>query len=154
MTKLHALLLPLKEVLTKTQLKQLMIITAAALAMTSRLTMLGISRWTENGGSYRTIQRFFMSYLPWEKLNFLLLKPIIKESKGVLLIAGDATTVTKSGKSTFGVSKFYSSLFNRPVPALSFQALSLIDTEKRQAWPLIFKQIIKTKKESKKNSTC
>jgi putative transposase len=31
----------------------------AVLAMTGRVTMLGISRWTEEGGSYRTVQRFF-----------------------------------------------------------------------------------------------
>ncbi len=28
------------------------------------LTMLGISRWTEKSGGYRTIQRFFATTLP------------------------------------------------------------------------------------------
>jgi len=30
----------------------------AMLAMTGRVTMLGLSRWAEAGGSYRSIQRF------------------------------------------------------------------------------------------------
>jgi len=32
----------------------------ALLTMTGRVTMFGIARWTEKGGSYRTIQRFYL----------------------------------------------------------------------------------------------
>lgn len=36
------------------------------LVMTGRVTMLGISRWTGQGGSYRTIQQFFYTKaIPW-----------------------------------------------------------------------------------------
>ncbi|MCO5196627.1 MAG: transposase [Anaerolineae bacterium] len=45
--------------MTKTTIRQLSVIIPALLAMTGRVTMLGISRWAEKGGSYRTIQRFF-----------------------------------------------------------------------------------------------
>ena len=41
-----------------TTLRQLAPIVRAMLAMTGRITMLGLSRWTGNGGRYRTIQRF------------------------------------------------------------------------------------------------
>ena len=40
-------------------LRQLQLVVMAVLAMTGRVTMLGISRWAGEGGSYRTIQRFF-----------------------------------------------------------------------------------------------
>lgn len=33
------------------------------LVITGRITMLGLSRWTEKGGSYRSIQRFYHSIL-------------------------------------------------------------------------------------------
>jgi len=36
----------------------------AMLAITGRVTMLGLSRWAEKGGSYRTIQRFFYTVVP------------------------------------------------------------------------------------------
>ncbi|CAA6823882.1 MAG: Unknown protein, partial [uncultured Thiotrichaceae bacterium] len=36
--------------------------------------MLGISRWTGKGGSYRTIQRFFLKTIPWEALNWSVAK--------------------------------------------------------------------------------
>jgi hypothetical protein len=45
----------------KTQ-KQLGIIIQALLSMRGRITMLGLSRWSEKGGSYRTIGRFFHNY--------------------------------------------------------------------------------------------
>jgi len=39
--------------------QRMILIVEAMLAMTGRVTMLGLSRWTEKGGSYRTVQRFF-----------------------------------------------------------------------------------------------
>ncbi|MCK4492688.1 MAG: transposase [Methylococcales bacterium] len=46
----------------------------ATLAMTGRVTMLGISRWSEKGGSYRTVQRFFKEGHNWSQLRWLLIK--------------------------------------------------------------------------------
>ncbi len=45
--------------ISKTTIRQLCQVVFALLAMTGRVTMLNISRWTSKGGSYRTIQRFF-----------------------------------------------------------------------------------------------
>jgi len=39
-------------------LRQMNQIITAMLSMTGRITMLGLSRWAGEGGSYRTIQRF------------------------------------------------------------------------------------------------
>jgi putative transposase len=41
--------------LTHTSIRHLSVIIPAMLAMTGRVTMLGISRWTEKGDSYRTV---------------------------------------------------------------------------------------------------
>lgn len=43
---------------------QVSIIAQAILTLSGRVTMLGISRRTEKGSSYRTIQRFFASTVP------------------------------------------------------------------------------------------
>ncbi len=53
-------------------MNQLIVIIEAMLAMTGRVTMLGISRWTEEGGSYRTVQRFFKENIDWSQLRWLL----------------------------------------------------------------------------------
>jgi putative transposase len=59
------LLQPIKDCVGKTTLHQLSRPIAAMLAMTGRVTMLGISRWTGEGGSYRTIQRWYTTVIPW-----------------------------------------------------------------------------------------
>jgi putative transposase len=135
--------------------KRLGIISEAMLCMTGRVTMLGISRWTEKGGSYRTIQRFFKTCIPWEHLNWSLIKAKISKT-GVLLIAGDTTTVTKSGKTTFGIGKFFSSIYSRAIPGISFQVLSLINVDKRKSSPVLVEQVMpkpKGKKENKRKKT-
>jgi len=48
---------------SKTSLRQMTIIITAMMRMNGRVTMLGLSRWTDRGGSYRTIQRFFHTEL-------------------------------------------------------------------------------------------
>ena len=61
MPEILALLSCLTFDLNDTSLKHLSCIIHAMLAMSGRVTMLGISRWGGKGGSYRTIQRFFVS---------------------------------------------------------------------------------------------
>jgi hypothetical protein len=59
MNEIIAILTTLSPHLTRRPLKQMILIVEAMLAMTGRVTMLSLSRWTEKGGSYRTVQRFF-----------------------------------------------------------------------------------------------
>jgi putative transposase len=40
----------------------------AILSMTGRVTMFGLSPWAGQGGSYRTIQRFFYTVIPWAQV--------------------------------------------------------------------------------------
>jgi len=111
--------------------------------------MLGISRWTEKGGSYRTVQRFFAKDIYWPLLNWSVIKGLFFGSPGVILIAGDATTVTKSGKKTFGLGKFFSSIYSHPVPGIAFQTLSLLDVERKKSWPVLTEQILPKSKQEK-----
>lgn len=137
---------------TKTQ-KQLLIVTKSMLTMTGRITMLSLSRWTEKGGSYRTLQRFFKSEIDWFALNWALVRTKCLQSDAVILLAGDATTVTKSAKKTHGIGRFFSSIYSRAVPGIAFQTLSLINTETRTSWPILMEQILPPTTPSKTNDT-
>jgi putative transposase len=53
-------------------------------------------------------------------LNWLLIQSVLEKNRGVILIAGDATVITKAGKSTYALGQFYSSIYSRAVPSLSF----------------------------------
>ena len=133
----------LSQCIDKTSLRQLSVIVGAMLAMTGRVTMLGLSRWSEKGGSYRTIQRFFDTPIVWSKLNWFLIRHHLLRPWDVILIGGDEVVVTKSGKKTYGLDRFFSSLSGKPVPGLSFLSLSLISVKRRSSYPLLTEQVLK-----------
>ena len=57
MVDIVALLHCLRPHVTATTVRQLSRIIVAMVAMTGRVTMVGMARWASKGGSYRTIQR-------------------------------------------------------------------------------------------------
>ena len=82
-------------------------IVEALLSMSGRVTMLGLSRWTESGGSYRTVQRFFNTTMAWGQVHWLIIRHHLLDREGVMLLAGDDVVVTKSGKKTHGLDRFF-----------------------------------------------
>jgi putative transposase len=126
--------------LDATALRQLTRITEAMLSMTGRVTMLGVSRWAGPGGSYRTVQRFFHASLNWCGLQWALIRCHLLDEDDVILIGGDDVVVTKSGKKTYGLDRFFSSLYGKPVPGLCFLCLSLISVKRRTSYPVIMEQ--------------
>ena len=141
MTELISLLSVLHPMLDKTTAKQFSIIIKAMFTMTGRMTMLGLSRWTSKGGSYRTIQRFFKKDLPWMQLLWIIMKTFLLEEKEPIILVGDATVVTKSGKDTHGLGWFFSSTHNRALHCLSFQVISIISTKTRKSFPIAIERI-------------
>jgi len=107
MNEIIATLSALSPHLHRRTLNQLTIIVEAVLAMTGRVTMLGLSRWAEKGGSYRTVQRFFGEKIDWPALRWQLVKQRLTGEKGVWLLTGDEVVVTKSGKETHGLGIFF-----------------------------------------------
>ena len=137
---------------TKTTWRQLATIVEAMLAMTGRVTMLGISRWTEVGGSYRTIQRFFATTILWTHLNFQLFIAHRYSVGDEVALAGDHTVVTKSGKETHGLDQFFSSTRTKVVKGLEFFSLSFINVSRRESSPILMKQTIRPKKKDQTGS--
>jgi putative transposase len=136
-----------------TSLKRLKIIVPALLAIPGRVTMLSISRWAGEGGSYRSVQRFFNSRLDWKRIQLGLIRPFFLNSSDTFVLAGDETVVTKSGKNTFGLDRFFSSLFGKPVPGISIFAFSLVSTKWRISLPLITQQMIRPNEEANSEIT-
>jgi len=136
----------LKSIIKKRHYNQLIIIIHAMLSIKGRITMLGLSRWTEKGGSYRTISRFFHSNIDWVSINWMLIKSHLLE-KVVYIIAGDEVVTSKAGKKTYGLGRFYSSIQNQVIKSIMFLQLVLINTETGKAYPLFTKQIVRENKE-------
>jgi DDE superfamily endonuclease len=147
MLDIIALLLCLHPEITMTTIRQFSRIAHALLAMTGRVTMLGISRWSGVGGSYRTVQRFFGTVLPWASLFWLFFRTHLFERDDVYLLGGDETVVTKAGKHTYGLDRFFASLYGKAVPGLAFFTLSLISTQQRRSFPMAVEQVVRTPEE-------
>ena len=141
MTQIISILSVLHPLLSKTTTKQLTIITEAIFCMTGRITMLGISRWTRRGGSYRTIQRFFKKKIDWMQVLWLIIETFLIEKDEPIILAGDTTVVTKAGKKTHGLGWFFSSTHNRALYSISFQVLSIISTKSRKSYPIASEQL-------------
>lgn len=148
MPDILALLQCLRPSIGATSVRQLSRIVTAILAMTGRVTMLGISRWAGKGGSYRTVQRFFHTALPWATLFWVFFRQHLFCCNEVYLLAGDEVVVTKAGKKTYGLERFFSSLYGKPLFGLSFFALSLVSIQQRRSFPIRFEQILKTASEN------
>lgn len=144
MVTILPLLLCLQSELTMTTIRHFSRIALAMMTMTGRVTMLGISRWTGKGGSYRTVQRFFATTLPWANLFWLFFRTHLFHSDDVYLLAGDETVVSKAGKHTPGLQRFFASLYSKCIPGLAFFTLSLISTKQRRSFPIAVEQVLRS----------
>jgi putative transposase len=142
-----ALFLCLHPCVTATTVRQLSQISLALLTMTGRVTMLGIARWTGTGGSYRTVQRCFATAIPWAQVLWLFFRHHLFHADDVYLLAGDEVVVPKAGKQSFGLDRFFSSVYQKPVPGLAFFSLALVSTTERRAFPIRLEQVVRTEAE-------
>src|SRR5207253_1214676 len=134
----------LQPTVTRTTLRQFSRIALAMVVMTGRVTMLGLSRWAGPGGSYRTVQRFFATVIPWATLFWVFFRHHVYRSEEVYLLVGDEVIVTKAGKSTHGLDRFFASLYGKPVPGLAFFTLSLVSVQARRSFPMRVEQVVRS----------
>ena len=109
--------------------------------------MLGIARWTEKGGGYRTVQRFYTTVIPWANLYWAFFREQLWHPGDTYILAGDETVVSKAGKHTYGLDRFFSSLSGKAIPGVSFFVLSLVSVQARHAFPISVEQIVRTEAE-------
>ena len=140
-----ALLQCLHPILTPTTIRQFSRIIFALFAMTGRVTMLGISRWAGTGGSYRTVQRWFYTTIPWAQVVVRFFRQHLFQANATYILAGDEVVVTKAGKHTFGLDRFFSGLLQKVVPGLAFFALSLVNTADHTSSPIAVEQVVRSK---------
>ena len=129
--------------LSTTGVRQFSRVVLGLLAMTGRVTMLNMSRWTSESGSYRTVQRFFNTVIPWGTVYWVFFRKYLLDRESAYILAGDETIVSKSGQSTYGLSRFFSSGHGKTIPSLAFFGLSLVSVKERRCYPMIMEQIVR-----------
>lgn len=150
MTEILALLQSIAPVVSVTTIQQLSHVIYGMLISNGRITMLEISRWTETGGSYRTIQRLYHTPLLWLQIRWVLFVSQLQKPGHEYIAAGDEVVFGKAGKETYGIGRFFSGLQNRVIPGLSFFVFSVINVNERQSFPIQAVQMVKEKEGSKK----
>ena len=153
MMNILALLQCIQPAISDTNVKRLSRIVIAMIAMTGRVTMLGISRWTGKGGSYRTIQRFFNAIIPWSLVFKLFFKAHLSNAESEHFLVGDECVITKSGKDTYGIDHFFSGLVNKVVKGLAIFTLAVVDVNERRSYPLSVEQVIRSEAEKEAAKT-
>lgn len=150
MPEIVALLQSIAPIVSPTVLNQMSQVIYGLLISNGRMTMLEISRWTERGGSYRTIQRWYHSQLIWLQILWILFTSQLWKAGHEYIAAGDEVVFGKAGKETHGVGYFFSGLQQRVIPGLSFFVFSLIDVNERQSYPIQVVQMVKKEGEKTK----
>ena len=150
MTDILALLQNIAPVISTTILQQMSHVIYGMLVTNGRITMLEISRWTEAGGSYRTLQRWYHSKLLWLQIQWIFFTSQLWKPGQEYIAAGDEVVFGKAGKETYGIGRFFSSLQQRVIPGLSFFAFSVIDVKERQSYPIQVVQMVKEEGEKKR----
>ena len=79
--------------LSTTTVGQFSRVVLGLLAMPGRVSMLNISRWTSEGGSYRTVQRFFNTVIPWGTVYWVFFRTYLLDAESTYILAGDETVV-------------------------------------------------------------
>ena len=150
MTEILALLQNIEPVVSATILQQMSHVIYGMLISNGRITMLEISRWTEAGGSYRTIQRLYHTPLLWLQIQWGFFVSQLQKPNDEYIAAGDEVVFGKAGKETYGIGRFFSSLQNRVIPGLSFFVFSVIHVKERQSYPIQAVQMVKAQEENQK----
>lgn len=144
MPEILALLQHIAPLVEKTTFRRMSHVLFGLLVASGRITMLGLSRWTEKGGSYRTLQRFYQSVLPWAALHWLFFRKRFLKQDDTYLLAGDEVVVSKAGTKTYGLDRFFSGLQQQVIPSLSFFTFSLVNIREAQSYPVQTTQMVKS----------
>jgi len=133
--------------ISKTTLRQMDQIITAMLSISGRITMLGLARWAGKGGSYRTIQRFYYTAIPWAQVLWQFFYKTLFQIAEIYILAGDECVDSKAGKKTYGLDRFFSGLQQKVIQGLSFFTLSLVSVKQRHAYPVAVEQTVRSEEE-------
>jgi hypothetical protein len=99
-----------------------------------RVTFENLSRYSFYDES--TFRRRFSQFFDWLSFNASLIKSADIGKTGAVIAAIDCSFISKSGKKTFGIDKFWSGCANVSKKGLEISVLALIDVATATAWTL------------------
>ncbi len=83
-----------------------------------------------------TFRRNFSKFFDWLRFNFAIIQLGLSSPVSILVAAVDASFVSKAGKKTFGLDKFWSGCASVTKKGLEISTLALIEVSSGMAWTL------------------
>ena len=99
-----------------------------------RINFQNLCRYSQLNES--TFRRNFQKFFDWLDFNFQLILLAGVKLEGEVIAAMDCSFVSKSGKSTYGLDRFWSGCMGKALKGLEISLVSLIDVKTRKAWAL------------------
>lgn len=123
--------------IAKPQRKFVAALLATILALRGRVNYRNLARY----GRFceRTYARQFGSSFPWTEYHAKVLASALQLTHE-LIAAQDASFISKSGKKTYGLGKFYNGCASRPEKGLEISAVAVIDVTQNGAYILSVEQ--------------
>ena len=130
--------------LSTTTVRQFSRVVLGLLAMTGQGTMLNMSRWMSEGGSYRTVQRFFQHRYP---LGGLFIGCFLERICWIVKVPISWLATKQSCQNRVNrrmvYRVFFSSGHGKTIPSLAFLSLSLVSVKERRCYPMLMEQIVR-----------
>lgn len=122
----------------KCQRKFLAEIFSLIFSIQGRLTFMNMSRFSRLNES--TIRRHYSKFFDWMMFNVLVMQQSGLEISETVIGALDCSFISKAGKHTYGLDRFWSGAAGRAKQGLEISLLALIDTLSGSAWSLNVEQ--------------
>jgi hypothetical protein len=85
--------------------------------------------------------------MPWLRVFWTFFCEHLLCKDDTYLLVGDESVVSKAGKSSYGLDRFFSSLSGKAVPGLAFFTFSLVNVRTRSSSPLLAEQVVRSEAE-------
>ena len=131
--KVLPLILDNMPAISKWQRRFITVLFSTIFALRGRLTFTNMARFSPL--HEQTFRRHFEQFFDWIEFNLSLLSLAPFESRK-LIGAFDCTFISKSGKQTYGLDRFWCSSASKPRRGLEVSVLALIETQTRQCFTL------------------
>jgi hypothetical protein len=120
--------------ISKSRKKFMIILLKAILSTPGKINFRNLSRFSKI--SEKTFSRNFRRAFSFLQMNLLLIKSIYKKTNNLLLVV-DCSFITKSGKKTYGLGRFFNGCSRRAEKGLEIFVASLVDPVIKTAFSLL-----------------
>jgi hypothetical protein len=129
---------------TQPQVKFMLVLLPLLVCLRGRANFRNLSRYSDY--HEKTFSRWYRRHFDFVEFNRLSLLPLGEEAETTLIAATDCSFISKSGKHTEGLSKFYNGVQGRTEKGLEISTLAVVNVTENTAYTLSTRQTVATSK--------